>query len=109
MTITIIGTITEIGQTEQVTDKFSKREFTLDVKNGNYTDKVRLQFVKDRTDLIDPYKVGDEVRVHFNPSSREFNGKWYTNLTAWGIAREGSQQAAPAQATGGADNEPLPF
>lgn len=86
-TLTIIGTIKHIGQRQQITEKFAKRQFVLDVKNGNYTDMVALQFVNDRTDLIDPYQIGQEVRVHFNPRSREYNGQYYTELTAWGIAK----------------------
>lgn len=108
--LTLSGTIVSIGQTEQVSEKFSKREVVLDVKNGSYTDKVCLQFVKDRTDLLDPYKPGDEVHIHFNPNSREWNGKWFTNLTAWGIGRglEGAVNIPEFDLPPGSP-DPLPF
>lgn len=93
--LTVIGTIKTIGERQQITEKFAKRIFTIEVKNGNYTDMVALQFVNDRTDLIDPYAIGTEVRVHFNPKSREYNGNYYTELTAWGIAKNEAANATP--------------
>lgn len=97
MSLEITGKILTIGQRQQVTEKFAKRIFTIETKSGQYPEFVALQFVQDRTDLIDPFKVGDEVRVHFNAKSREYNGNYYTELTAWGIAAANGQAAQPAQ------------
>jgi hypothetical protein len=36
---------------------------------------------------IDQYKMqnGDAVTAHFDIESREFNGRWYTDIKAWKI------------------------
>lgn len=102
----LTGTIKAIGQTQQVNDNFSKREFVIEVKNGSYTDLVALQFVKDRTNKLDGYNIGDNIRVHFNIQSKEYNGRYFTNLTAWGIAKE-QQEAQPTKQP--QDDQPLPF
>lgn len=105
----LTGTIKSIGQAQQVSDTFSKKEFTIEIKNGSFTDLVALQFVKDKISKLDGYNIGDNVRVHFNISSREYNGKYFTNCTAWGITKEAQQAAPQQQATGGADDTSLPF
>lgn len=106
MSLELSGKLLHIGQRQQVTEKFAKRIFTIETKTGNYPEFVALQFVQDRTDLIDPFKEGDEVRVHFNAKSREYNGNYYTELTAWGIALAASNtpQAAPT-----ANSTPMPL
>ena len=43
---------------------------------------------------LEKYQVGDTVKVSFNPVSREFNGRWYTDLRAWRIS--GNVAAASA-------------
>lgn len=86
MSLELTGKILFIGERQQVTERFAKRIFTVETKSGQYPEFVALQFVQDRTDLIDPFQVGQEVRVHFNAKSREYNGNYYTELTAWGIA-----------------------
>ena len=42
--------------------------------------------------------VGDEVKVSFDVESREWNGKWFTQLNAWKVERQGAQPA-PQQPT----------
>ena len=51
--------------------------------------------------MLDIVNIGDTVKVSFSIESREFNGKWYTDIKAWKIepATEGPAQptaAAPA-------------
>lgn len=111
MSLEITGTIKTIYQTQQVTEKFSKREFVVTVKNGNYSDDVCLQFVKDKTDVLDSYKEGDEVKASFNVSSKLFKERWFTNLTCWRLDKVGSAPAqAPTPNTSNPQNvDDLPF
>jgi len=50
--------------------------------------------------LLDPFSEGMEVEVSINIESREFNGKWFHNVTAWKIDSVGSTQ----NTTGGGGN-----
>jgi hypothetical protein len=50
---------------------------------------------EDKVKDLEKYQIGDKVKVSFNLSSREFNGRWYTDVRAWRI--ESAGQAAPVQ------------
>lgn len=58
-------------------------------------------------DRIDQFKVaeGETLTVHFDLESREYNGRWYTDVKAWRIERPDEQAHAPAPA-GEADEAP---
>lgn len=58
--------------------------------------KVAINFYGDKTDRLSGLKPGQEITVHFEPSSREHEGKWYTKLDGWKI-ESGAAQPAPAQ------------
>lgn len=44
-------------------------------------------------DSIDQYKLkaGEEVNASIDIESREYNGKWYTDVKAWKIEKQGGQ------------------
>lgn len=43
--------------------------------------------------MVNNLQTGQTVKVSFNPESREYNGKWYTDLRAWKIeTNSGDQQ-----------------
>lgn len=46
---------------------------------------VKFQLTQDRCSIVDNFREGDEVRVHFNLRGREWQGKYFTNLDAWRI------------------------
>lgn len=98
------GRLHEIFDEQQVSEKFRKREFVLEVVDGQYPEHIKFQLVQDKTALIDQYKVGDEVKVAFNLRGRGFNKNgqmlYFTNLEAWRIEAS-SGGAAPAAQGGG--------
>lgn len=85
MSYTAKGVIKEIKDTVEI-GNFKKREFILDVTEGQYTNQVALQFTKDKVNVMDNYSIGQTVEVSFNISSREHKGSWYTSLNAWKIS-----------------------
>jgi single-strand DNA-binding protein len=113
MAYDVTGRLHEIFDEQQVSEKFRKREFVLEVQDGQYPEHIKFQMVQDKTSLIDPFKMGDEVKVTFNLRGRGFNKNgqmiYFTNLEAWRIepaaggaagggSYGGSQQAAPRPA-----------
>ena len=113
MAYDVTGRLHEIFDEQQVSEKFRKREFVLEVQDGQYPEHIKFQMVQDKTSLIDPYKMGDEVKVTFNLRGRGFNKNgqmlYFTNLEAWKIETasagnggggfgSGQQQAAPRPA-----------
>ena len=77
--------------------QWMKQEFILEYPDGNFTAQAFFTaFGQDKVAELDKYQVGDRVKVSFNVKSREFNGRWYTDLQIWRIAPAGQVQAAPA-------------
>lgn len=92
------GLLHEIFDVQQVTEKFAKRDFVLEIP-GQYPEHIKFQLVQDKCDLIEGLTVGEEVEVDFNLRGKGFNKNgqmlYFNNLDAWKIKRT---QAAPAAA-----------
>lgn len=67
---------------------------------GEYPRQVAFDcFGEDRVAMVKNIPMNSPVIVRFNPESREFNGKWYTNLRCSNIQTYVPGQMPPA-ATG---------
>src|SRR5688572_32724125 len=90
------GKLHEIFDEQQVSEKFRKREFVLEIPDGAYSNHIKFQLTLDKCDLLDGFNVGDEVKVAFNLSGKPFtkNGTtmYFTNLGAWRIEPAGAPQ-----------------
>ena len=93
---------------------WSKQEFVIEYQDGNFPTQLCMNvWGDDKVKELDKYQVGDKVKVSFNLSSREYNGRWYTDVRAWRIEPSGLAQAAPVQETygqqtGGYQAAPMP-
>jgi DNA replicative helicase MCM subunit Mcm2 (Cdc46/Mcm family) len=109
MAYDVTGRLHEIFDEQQVSDKFRKREFVLEVQDGQYPQQIKFQLTQDKTSLIDPYKMGDEVKVTFDLRGRGFNKNgqmlYFTNLEAWRVE---AASAAGAPAGGGGYSQQQP-
>lgn len=97
------GSVKLVSETQTFNSGFQKREFVLTTKE-QYPQDVKFELVKDRIDLIDQYKPGDDIKVHFNIRGNEYNGRYYVNLQAWRI--EAMAQADAAQEDSAGDSAP---
>ncbi len=83
---------------------WSKQEFIFEYQEGSFPTQVCMNVWGDeKVKELEKYQVGDKVKVAFNLSSREYNGRWYTDVRAWRIEPAGasapaSYSTAPAQA-----------
>lgn len=93
---------------------WQKQNFVIETA-GQYPKKVCFQLFGDKVN--DCPNVGEEVKVSFDPESREWNGRWFTQLNAWKVERQQTAQPAPQQpayaqpapAAPPADDSELPF
>ena len=122
MSFDVQGKLHEIFDEQQVSEKFRKREFVLEIPDGAYTQFIKFQLTQDKCNVLDQYKLGDDVKVTFNLSGKPFtkNGTtmYFTNLQAWRLEPAGNagapagnapmQQDAPSFYSSDADND-LPF
>ena len=67
---------------------WKKQNFVIDT-GEQYNPEICFQvFGAEKCENLTKFnKVGDEVTVNFNVSSREFNGKYYHNLDAWMVKK----------------------
>ena len=92
---------------------WSKQEFVFEYQEGNFPTQVCMNvWGEDKVRELDKYQVGDKVKISFNLSSREYNGRWYTDVRAWRIEPAGSasQQtgyAQPSPGYGAPASEPM--
>ena len=104
----ITGKIVEIFDTVQINDSFRKREFVVEYSdNSQYPEFIKFELFQDKAEIIDAYKVGDEVEVAFNLKGRKWNDpkggvKYFNTLQAW---RLGKKSAADTQSDAGAPTE----
>ena len=91
----IIQALPEVGGTSRAGNAWRKREYVLETQE-TYPKKVCFNFFGDRIDQY-PMQVGDVMTVSFDLESREFNGRWYTDVRAWQAEKAGeSAPVAPA-------------
>lgn len=88
----LVGTIKRIGDEQQISDQFVKREFDLETAE-QYPQIVRFQMVQGNTAKLDDWGVGEVVKVHFNVRGREVEKEGeeipavYNSLDAWKITK----------------------
>jgi len=103
----ISGKLHVINEAQQVTERFRKREFVLEIsENARYPQFVLFQLTGDRCEQIDDFEVGDELRVEFSLRGREWTSprgevKYFNSLDVWNIERAGGAQSRN-------DEPPLP-
>ena len=62
--------------------------------DGQYPKKICISIWGDKINP-DILTEGRDLDISFDIESREFNGKWYTNLKDWKIEAIGGQDAPP--------------
>ena len=95
MALEIIGKIYQIFPQQSGVGKngaWSKREFIIETLE-QFPRKVCISVWGDKSDMLEQqHSVGSIVKAGINIESREYNGKWYTDVRAWRI--ETSQESA---------------
>ncbi len=79
---------------------WSKQEFILEYQEGNFPTQVCMNvWGEDKVRELEKFQIGDKVKVSFNLSSREYNGRWYSDIRAWRIEPVGSMESTQAPAS----------
>ena len=121
----ITGILKVKNEAQQVSDKFKKREFVITDNSSQYPQHISFQLTQDKCSLLDNYKIGAEIRVHFNLRGREWTSpqgeiKYFNSLEAWRIeggtgASSGNSSSAnktetvPETFTAATEGDDLPF
>jgi hypothetical protein len=114
------GTIYLINETKQISEKFSKREFVVELTdNPKYPQLVQFQCTGDRCAQLDALGEGDKVIIEFSLRGREWRSpsgevKYFNTLDVWKVeAREKAprKNGAPPPSTppAGDVDDGIPF
>ena len=89
----VVGKIKSIGQTSEVgSSNFKKRDIVVTTQE-QYPQHILIQFVQDKCDILDKYKVGQSVTVGVNLRGREWVNKkgetvYFNTIQGWKINAE---------------------
>ncbi len=108
----ISGAIKKIGETQQITDSFRKREVVVTTEE-QYPQHIQVEFIQDRTGLLDGYNVGDKVNIGFNLKGREWTSpqgevKYFNTVQGWRIEKAGAAGAKGGGNASASDMPPMP-
>lgn len=122
----IKGKVHEIGEVQEVSEKFKKRELIVEyAENPTYPEFLKFEAVQDKVSMFDSLKVGDDVEVFFNLRGRPWtdkNGKttYFNTLVSWRInvlssgagaaqAQNTPEYAPPVDISSAPEDDDLPF
>lgn len=93
----ISGSIKKIGDTQDITATFKKRELVVTTEE-QYPQHLMIEFIQDKTALLDGFNTGDRVTVAINLRGREWTSpqgevKYFNTIQGWKIDRMGSGQS----------------
>ena len=76
-----------------------------------YPKKVCVSFWKDQVIKIQAVPIGSELEISVNVESREYNGKWFTEVKAWKFTANGQAVNVETKETNEpiGNQDPLPF
>lgn len=73
------------------------QSFVVDYQDGSFpADACFSAFGQEKVDELARFQVGDGIKVSFNVRSREYNGRWYTDLRVWKLSQPGAAQTPAA-------------
>jgi hypothetical protein len=96
---------------------WSKQDFVIETP-GEYPKNVCCTMWGDKAKALENLRQGQQIKVFFDVESREYNGKWYTDVKAWKVevpsgsgsdSGSGSQGAPQSQEVPPLDDSDLPF
>jgi translation initiation factor IF-3 len=117
----ISGKIKVLNDTQNIGEKgFRKREVVLTTEE-QYPQDILIEFIQDKCELLNNYRVGHEVKISLNLRGREWINpegiiKYFNSIQGWRIEKLESQkeettakQEEPPSFLDEDDNLDLPF
>ena len=123
----IQGSIKLIGNVQEISPTFKKRELVI-TTDEQYPQTISVEFVQDKTDLLNKFEIGQNVKVAINLRGREWENpqtkeiKYFNSIQGWRIELLGNSNSdddlppldnlspfEPASETNDEDLDDLPF
>ena len=115
----VTGNIIKIGEIQTLGQNgFTKRELVIETKE-QYPQKILIEFVKDKCELLNKYGEGQEVTVSVNLRGREWSSpqgeiKYFNTIQGWkiegdAIPQKPTPKPKPEPEPEPEDHDDLPF
>ncbi|CAZ95386.1 DUF3127 domain-containing protein [Zobellia galactanivorans] len=94
------GKVKMIGETQTFGNNgFRKREIVVTTEE-QYPQHIMVEFVQDKTDLLNNFSVGQDVKISINLRGREWTNpqgevKYFNSIQGWRIEAVQAEQSAP--------------
>ena len=87
----VLGRVKLINPVQQVSASFKKRELVVTTEE-QYPQHILIEFTQDKTDLLNNYNVGEQVKVSINLRGREWvnpqgETKYFNSIRGWRIEK----------------------
>lgn len=97
----VTGKIKVISAEQQVSPTFRKKELVV-TTDEQYPQSIMIEFVQDKSDLLNNFSVGQDVKVSINLGGREWvnpqgETKYFNSIKGWRIEKLGDAVAPSAQ------------
>jgi len=96
----VTGKIKVISAEQQISPTFRKKELVV-TTDEQYPQSIMIEFTQDKSDLLNNFSVGQDVKVSINLGGREWvnpqgETKYFNSIKGWRIEKVGDA-AAPTQ------------
>ena len=84
------GSIKVIGEVQEISTTFKKRELVVST-DEQYPQTLSIEFIQDKTDLLNKFEIGQNVKVGINLRGREWENpqtkeiKYFNSIQGWRI------------------------
>ena len=84
------GSIKVIGEVQEISATFKKRELVVST-DEQYPQTLSIEFIQDKTDLLNKFEIGQNVKVGINLRGREWENpqtkeiKYFNTIQGWRI------------------------
>lgn len=98
MSLEITAKFMQLGQRtsgEGRNGTWTKQELIVETLE-QYPRKICFVCWGDLADKVRSYNVGDVLKLQFSIESREYNGRWYTDVKPYRLDRAGDSTTSPA-------------
>lgn len=101
----VTGKLTVKGETQSFgANNFRKREVVITTEDSQYPQTIMVEFIQDKTDLMDKFNIGDNLKISYNLNGRAWvnpqgETKYFNSIQGWRVEKVDSasqpQQSAP--------------
>lgn len=87
----VTGRVKVINPVQQISATFKKREIVVTTEE-QYPQHIMIEFTQDKTDLLNNYNPGEQVKVSINLRGREWvnpqgETKYFNSIQGWRIEK----------------------